>query len=171
MASRPNSGRMQAAGGHRILVFGEAPRHPQSSFAPLVVALHDPQLIETQARVEIPRRFVVSAQFEIDAKHTRFDGSSGEPLHELRAKPLAPMFRCHREQVEVCDFVAKVHDRECGNPPFSSRHHDRRFGAANKMLNARRRPRPGQSLFDQIARHFRNLACVACASQTNEGEF
>ena len=81
------------------------------------------------------------------------------------------MFRCDREQIQMRNVVAEMHDGECRNPLLAARNHDGGFRARNKMLHACRRPRPGQSLFDEIPGHLRNFARIAHPRQTNRGEF
>src|SRR5882724_7406418 len=149
----------------------EAPRHAQRRLAALVVALDDAELVEAETFVEGARLCILGAQFQIDAEHAGFNRGCGQPLHELASEALAAIVRRNRKKVEMRDFVAEMHDGECGDAsgvaiPRPPCNHHGGFRARDEMLDAGRSPRPGQTLLDQIARHFGDFARVRRAGKS-----
>src|SRR5579859_1759484 len=102
----------------------EAARHFEGRLAPLIIARNHVQRIEAEPLIKMPRGLVLRPQLQVDAEDAGLDGGGGEPLHDPTAETLPAMLRGDREEIEVRDLVAEVHDAERGDAGVAPRHHD-----------------------------------------------
>jgi hypothetical protein len=126
---------------------------------------------ESEPLIETARRLVLRANFESDAEDPGFDRRGGQPVHQLRTEPLPPVLWGDRQQIQMRHIVAEMHDGESRDMPFAPRDDHRGFSTGDEMLDSRRRPRPGQSLLDQVARHLGNFARITRTGQTQVRQF
>ena len=139
--------------------------HVNGGFSTAVVSGERTDLLIAKGAVECSCSSIGGSHFQIDGEDPADPGGFFEPHQKFSSDPKPSILGIDGEQVQMRVFRIELHDRKPSKVVTNPRSQHVTVLATDVSRNSWRGPRPGQSLFHEVARHLRNPLRIAQTRQ------